>query len=635
IEIGFESKPGGYLISGAVNILEALTDASALVDKEPASGGGLFMAGGGKLLLALSSRLAFSADDLKAYPEIAEAWGKLTGVLEALNITGKNLEAMLNGYLTIAFGSEATIMGMKTSGGYVALTGRKGAAADILGRFIGNPLIAENMPLVPLKADGWDVLYAVNPSAAPAPLLLGLMKDTLFVGVVDSDALVKTPEVSPEVARMLEVPLFGLGFIDAAAIWSLLRREAADPNSLLYMAPGLEDFRGFLIEALEAELSVPLVKMWYPEPGTAFMEFSVADVPEDKRLLPRLSRITQMIVAGETMPVPAGPMSDADFIELCKSGTSEDIAAAIGNGANVNARDQDGQTPLMIVVQRKTTPEFASFLIQNGANVNARAQNGRTALMLAAGYNTSPEVITFLIDNGADARAVDGDGKSVGDYASENAALRAYRQLLAASGLEMAESGMSDEEFLALCRTGTATEVEAAVKGGANVNARDEYGETALMLAARSTRDPEVVSVLLRHGADASIRDDDGRSAFDYASVNARLRNTDAYRQLLEASEIDMSDEDFLELCKSGTAHEIEAAIKNGANVNAADDKGTTALMHAAYGNPNPEVISVLLKNGADAHARDEDGKRAIDHASENENIKGTNAYWELNDAGF
>ncbi|MCL2010840.1 MAG: hypothetical protein FWG71_09915, partial [Synergistaceae bacterium] len=68
IEIGFESKPGSYLLSSAVNILEALADASGLVDKEPESGGGLFMAGGGKLLLALSSRLAFSADAFKAYP---------------------------------------------------------------------------------------------------------------------------------------------------------------------------------------------------------------------------------------------------------------------------------------------------------------------------------------------------------------------------------------------------------------------------------------------------------------------------------------------------------------------------------------------------------------------------------------
>ena len=80
---------------------------------------------------------------------------------------------------------------------------------------------------------------------------------------------------------------------------------------------------------------------------------------------------------------------------------------------------------------------------------------------------------------------------------------------------------------------------------------------------------------------------------------------------------------------------EIETVIKNGTDVNARGEDGETALMLAAYGNTNPEIISVLLKNGANAHAKDKDGNRAIDLVSENENIKGTKAYWELNDASY
>ena len=58
-------------------------------------------------------------------------------------------------------------------------------------------------------------------------------------------------------------------------------------------------------------------------------------------------------------------------------------------------------------------------------------------------------------------------------------------------------------------------------------------------------------------------------------------------------------------------------------------------MLAAVSDNSNPEVISLLLNNGADAHAKDKDGKRAIDYASENESIKGTKAYWELNDASW
>ena len=91
-----------------------------------------------------------------------------------------------------------------------------------------------------------------------------------------------------------------------------------------------------------------------------------------------------------------------------------------------------------------------------------------------------------------------------------------------------------------------------------------------------------------------------------------------------------ISDGDFLELCKSGTVQEVEAAIKNGANVNAEDEDGWTALMIAATNNSNPEIISVLLKNDADASLRDVYGVNAADYASENDNLKNTEIFQQL-----
>jgi len=66
--------------------------------------------------------------------------------------------------------------------------------------------------------------------------------------------------------------------------------------------------------------------------------------------------------------------------------------------------------------------------------------------------------------------------------------------------------------------------------------------------------------------------------------------------------------------------------LKAGADIEARDNGGGTALMVAAGRNPNPEVITALLKAGADAKAKNKAGQTALDSAKYNENLKGTDA---------
>ena len=85
---------------------------------------------------------------------------------------------------------------------------------------------------------------------------------------------------------------------------------------------------------------------------------------------------------------------------LAKTGTPQDVQAAIGKGADVNAREK-GMTPLMLAAGFNENPEVITTLLQAGANVNAQDNDGATALMWAAQYNESPEVITTLLQAGA------------------------------------------------------------------------------------------------------------------------------------------------------------------------------------------------------------------------------------------
>jgi hypothetical protein len=78
--------------------------------------------------------------------------------------------------------------------------------------------------------------------------------------------------------------------------------------------------------------------------------------------------------------------------------------------------------------------------------------------------------------------------------------------------------------------------IAALLEGGADPKAKDGKGVTPLHLAARHSSAPAVIAALLEGGADPKAKVA-GKTAFDLARNNAKVRGSDAYRQLREAQE--------------------------------------------------------------------------------------------------
>jgi uncharacterized protein len=148
--------------------------------------------------------------------------------------------------------------------------------------------------------------------------------------------------------------------------------------------------------------------------------------------------------------------------------------------------------------------------------------------------------------------------------------------------------------------------VQAAINKGADLKARDAtYSATPLMFAASYNPNPEVISVLLKAGADVKAQDGNGRTALMWAAAD---QNPDVITVLLKA----------------------------GADVNAHSSVGVSALMVAAEENQNPEVIMTLLKAGADAKAKNMLGEMALELAQNNANheqLKDTGALKQLEES--
>lgn len=185
----------------------------------------------------------------------------------------------------------------------------------------------------------------------------------------------------------------------------------------------------------------------------------------------------------------------------------------------------------------------------------------------------------------------------------------------------------------------TATQVQDRIAMGAEVDATDDRGMTALMWAAACTDALEVIEVLITAGADVNARMNDGRTPLIFLAGNNH--DPEATKALIAAgAEVDRGTdygETPLMSAAGGNSNPevIKVLLAEGAEVNARTSSNLTPLMWAAKYGENPEVIRVLLNAGADGRIRSFEGKTAFDYARDNPNVTGTDVYWLLCDAQF
>lgn len=91
--------------------------------------------------------------------------------------------------------------------------------------------------------------------------------------------------------------------------------------------------------------------------------------------------------------------------QLIEARDLDEVKMLLAKGADVNAKDSEGKTPLMNAAYygRK---EIVKFLLEHGADVNARYVDGCTALIWAAGEGEA-ETLEILLQHGADIHATE------------------------------------------------------------------------------------------------------------------------------------------------------------------------------------------------------------------------------------
>ena len=385
------------------------------------------------------------------------------------------------------------------------------------------------------------------------------------------------------------------------------------------------------------------------------------------------SAMVEQLLKSGANPNAAQWDGETVLMTCVRPGNADAVKALLAHGANVNAQTRRGQTALMWAAAEKH-PEVAKLLIEHGADVNTKShtvsgiapamhityglhdhvtgkfdrvepgevhedpsipKGGFTALMFAAqrgdldsarallaagaklndiapeygnalvvaSANSQEEMALFLLDKGADPNVADGFG-----YTSLHYAL--WKGIAAIS---MNRHGLAtDYRWMWPNLPGL---VKALLAYGANPNARvtkgfpnfdypafarsvghslpqfNQIGITPFLLAAASG-DASLMRLLVANGADPLMATEDGTTPLMAAAGIGRI-------------------DDRTEEEEKGALEAVQLAVELGANVNAANRQGRTALQGAAFMGSNA-IIQFLVDKGANIDGKDKYGQSAL-----------------------
>lgn len=252
---------------------------------------------------------------------------------------------------------------------------------------------------------------------------------------------------------------------------------------------------------------------------------------------------------------------------------------------------QDDATPLLIAVKDGNL-ENAKLFLEKGASVEEK-DSKENGLLDYALQSSNPESLAFAIE------------------------------ALPIPSWNVADANGCFPFIKVIVQRSDFAKIKKCIDLTNDINRADKNGKTPLMYAAQSNIDVRTVKYLLDKGAKIDVKNSNEWSALMYA---ARYNPNPAVMEDLilrgassEPNSVGLTVT-MLAACNPNPGV-LMTLLKYKDEINAATDKGKTALMYACENGQNSSVIKMLIDNGANLNAKDSNGKTIREYLSANPSL--------------
>ncbi|XP_063923686.1 uncharacterized protein LOC135137861 [Zophobas morio] len=328
------------------------------------------------------------------------------------------------------------------------------------------------------------------------------------------------------------------------------------------------------------------------------------------------------LLTDEGMDLYAQNQNGTTALQLaCLGGVYENVETLLDLGASFDLTDHDKKNLLHYAsASKKPNRDVIELLCDKGINVNARTQNGMTPLQIACLEGVYENAETLLRFASID--TVDEHGKNALHYASQSVkGNRNIIKLLTEKGMDLdvkTKSGMTALHLA--CLKGVYENAKTLLDSGASVNTTGTNNKNALHYASASKKvNQDIMLLLIAEGINLNARTKNGMTPLYIACLEGVYENVETL--LGFGASVNTDDEHkknalhYASTSRGINRNTIKLLIERGIDVNAQNENGTTAL-HLTCLEGVYENVETLLNCAASINTTDKNNKNALHYAS-------------------